>query len=52
VLTGVEMFRVNAGAGANTLETPKEVTAYEPSAADLGGWFDDRSRADRFRKRS
>ena len=46
-LTGVEMLRVNAGAGANTAKTPQRVTDYKPDDSDLGGIFDNRKRAQR-----
>ena len=44
-LTGVEAFRVNAGAGANTLASPKRVTDYSPCDSDSGGFFDNKKRA-------
>ncbi len=46
-LTGIEALRVLAGAGANTKDTPLRVTDYVPSDTDVGGWFDDVSRAKR-----
>ncbi|KAF8056763.1 DGD1 [Scenedesmus sp. PABB004] len=46
-LTGVEGLRVLAGAGAGTRDSPASVTAYTPSESDVGGWFDDASRAKR-----
>lgn len=36
-----------AGAGANTRDSPANVTDYMPSEKDIGGWFDDASRAKR-----
>lgn len=44
-LCGTEALRVAAGAGANTRDTPVRVTDYEPSTSDVGGLFDDASRA-------
>jgi digalactosyldiacylglycerol synthase len=44
-LCGVEPLRQVAGAGANTRDNPQSITDYQPSAADLGGLFDDRRRA-------
>lgn len=44
-VTGVEALRINAGAGANTLATPQRVTDYCPCADDVGGLFDNRTRA-------
>jgi len=46
-MTAVEPFRVMAGAGANTRDSPASVTDYQPTEADVGGWFDDASRAKR-----
>jgi hypothetical protein len=36
-----------AGAGAGTRDSPASVTDYVPSESDVGGWFDDVSRAKR-----
>lgn len=38
-LTGIEPFRVNAGAGAHTKESPQRVTDFEPTKC-AGGFFD------------
>jgi digalactosyldiacylglycerol synthase len=38
-------FCVRAGAGANTRDSPANVTDYMPSESDVGGLFDDNSRA-------
>jgi digalactosyldiacylglycerol synthase len=46
-MTAVEPLRVMAGAGANTRDSPACVTDYQPTEADVGGWFDDSSRAKR-----
>lgn len=46
-LTGVEFLRVLAGAGSNTKDTLKRVTDYVPSEGDVGGLFDDVTRAKR-----
>lgn len=43
-LTGVEMLRINAGAGAGTMHTPKAVTDYVPCESDSGGIFDNKER--------
>lgn len=50
-LTGIEALRVNAGAGANTRDTPQRVTDFVASSADVGGWLDDRSRCANVRNR-
>ncbi|WIA41577.1 hypothetical protein OEZ86_008941 [Tetradesmus obliquus] len=44
-LTSMEGLRVIAGAGANTRDSPASVTDYMPSESDIGGLFDDHSRA-------
>lgn len=44
-MTGLESMRALAGAGANTRDNPQRITDYEPTAADVGGLFDDRRRA-------
>jgi digalactosyldiacylglycerol synthase len=44
-MTGIEAFRVNAGAGAHTLASPARVTDYVPCDSDSGGFFDDKKRA-------
>ncbi len=45
-LTGVEVLRVGAGAGANTRDTPEDMLAYEPSSANtMGAFFDNKTRA-------
>lgn len=49
-LTGVEMLRINAGAGAATLHTPKTVTDYTPSESESGGFFDNKERVAAARK--
>lgn len=46
-MTAMEPLRVMAGAGSNTRDSPANVTDYHPSEADVGGWFDDNSRAQR-----
>jgi digalactosyldiacylglycerol synthase len=46
-MTAMEPLRVMAGAGANTRDSPACVTDYQPTEADVGGWFDDSSRAKR-----
>jgi len=46
-LTGVEPLRIAAGAGANTRDAPSRLTDYTPSEADIGGLFDDSTRAKR-----
>lgn len=46
-MTAVEPLRVLAGAGANTRDSPACITDYQPSDSDLGGFFDDASRAKR-----
>ena len=48
-LTGVEAFRINAGAGANTLATPQRVTDYVPCDKESGGFFDNKERASNVR---
>ncbi|KXZ47328.1 hypothetical protein GPECTOR_36g52 [Gonium pectorale] len=47
LLTGVEGLRVAAGAGAKTRDMPARITDYTPSDSDVGGLFDDKSRARR-----
>ncbi|GLC35497.1 hypothetical protein PLESTB_000201000 [Pleodorina starrii] len=47
VLTGMEGLRVAAGAGAKTRDMPARITDYVPSDSDVGGLFDDKSRARR-----
>lgn len=49
-LTGVESLRVNAGAGAATLHTPKAVTDYVPCESESGGLFDNKERCAAARK--
>eukprot|EP00887_Chlorella_sp_A99_P006969 scaffold2.g6969.t1 len=44
-LVGLEPIRLATGAGANTRDNPQRITDYEPSASDVGGLFDNRSRA-------
>jgi digalactosyldiacylglycerol synthase len=49
-LTGVEAFRVNAGAGAHTMYSPQRVTDYIPCDKDHGGMLDNHARASSVRK--
>lgn len=49
-LTGVEAFRVHAGAGALTMCSPQRVTDYVPCDTDHGGVFDNHARASSVRK--
>lgn len=51
-LTGVEMLRVNAGAGAETMRTPKAVTDFVPIESESGGLFDNKERVAAARKSS
>jgi digalactosyldiacylglycerol synthase len=44
-MTGVEFLRVAMGAGAKTRDAPARVTDYVPDENDVGGFFDDSSRA-------
>lgn len=47
-LTGMEVLRVGAGAGANTRDAPEDMVAYEPSSANtagMGAFFDNKTRA-------
>lgn len=46
-LTGVEWLRQAVGAGANTKHNPEKITAFEPNAANTGGFFDNKARATR-----
>jgi digalactosyldiacylglycerol synthase len=45
VLTGCEPLRIVAGAGSNTKVAPARVVDYVPCEDDVGGLFDDASRA-------
>jgi digalactosyldiacylglycerol synthase len=44
-LASTESIRVAAGAGSNTRDTPTRVADYQPSNSEVGGLFDDMSRA-------
>ena len=44
-LSGLEFFRVMAGAGSKTRDAPARITDYVPSTADVGGLFDNQDRA-------
>lgn len=50
-LTGVEALRINAGAGAGTLHTPQRVTDFVATTDNVGGLFDNQSRAKRIYKK-
>jgi hypothetical protein len=45
VLTGCEPLRIVAGAGSNTKVAPARVVDYVPCEDDVGGLFDDATRA-------
>ena len=44
-LTGIEAFRVTAGAGVATMATPQRVTDYVAGSDERGGLFDNHARA-------
>jgi hypothetical protein len=44
-VSGVEPIRTAVGAGTNTRDNPQRIIDYQPASSDVGGLFDNRSRA-------
>lgn len=47
-MTGVEALRVALGAGSKTRDMPSRITDYHPSETDIGGFFDNHTRAKKY----